>query len=406
MGAFRYVATDDGARIIEGRLDGDDRQAVIERLRERGYYPIRLEPDAGTGTAAGRLARVRIGRRPTRQDVLVFTQQLHALLEAGLEVDRSLTILSELAAQSRMEPVIRTVLTDVQAGVSFADSLAGHPRVFSRLYVSMVKAGEAGGVLEVVLRRVAAFMESERAIRNEVLSASLYPAVVITTSVASVIFLLNFVVPRFAWLFAHAGHSLPWSTRVLLGVSGFMSGSWWLVALAVTLGYLGARGYLETETGRIRWDRAKLALPVVGQLVREREVGRFARTVGTLLQSGVAILTVLRIVADTIGNTAIARTLPRVQEGVRRGEGIARPLRECGVFPPLAVHMAKVGEETGRLEDMLLRVADIYDERVKMSVRRLLTLLEPLMILALGLVVGFIVLSMLLAIFTISDLPM
>lgn len=403
MGTFRYVATDDGARVVQGTLEADDERAGVERLRERGYYPIRLEREEAGRGRAGRWLRV--GARPTRQEVLLFTQQLHVLLEAGLEVDRALAILGELAAHGRIEPVIRAVLTDVQGGLSLADSLAKHPRVFSRLYINMVKAGEAGGVLELVLRRLAAFLESERAIRSEVLSAGLYPGLVMTVGVASVIFLLNFVVPRFGWLFAEAGHTLPWSTRALLAVSGFTAGYWWLIALAGTMGWLGGRGYLETDTGRARWDHMKLRIPLIGELIRELEVGRFARTAGTLLQSGVPILSVLRIVSETIGNTVIAGALPQVQERVRRGEGLARPLRECGVFPLLATHMATVGEETGRLEEMLLRVADIYDERVKTSLRRLLSLLEPVMILGLGIVVGFIVLSMLLAIFTISDLP-
>lgn len=406
MGSFRYVAADAGARLIEGSLEAADERAVLEQLRARGYYPIRLEAQAPPAALAGSWRRLGLARPPSRQDILLFTQQLDALLEAGLEVDRSLAILAELVDNVRLGPVIRAILADVQAGLSLADALAKHPRVFSKLYVSMVKAGETGGVLELVLRRLAAFMESDRAIRSEVLSASLYPAVVITTGVGAVIFLLNFVLPRFAWIFADARQALPWSTRILLGVSGFTARYWWLIAAGVMLGWLGVRGYRETEEGRARWDRAKLRLPVIGPLIRELEVGRFARTLGTLLQSGVSVLTVLRIVEETIGNAAIAEALPQLRERVKRGEGISGPLRECGVFPPLAVHMAKVGEETGRLEEMLLRVADVYDERVKTSLRRLLSLLEPLMILGLGLVVGFIVLSMLLAIFSVSDLPL
>jgi type II secretory pathway component PulF len=403
VGTFRYVATDESAQVVHGTLDADDERAGLERLRERGLYPIRLEPDGTVPARAWSL--LRLGGQPTRQEVLLFSQQLHVLLEAGLEVDRGLAILAELAAPGRIEPIIRAVLTDVQAGLSLADSLAKHPRVFSKLYVNMVKAGEAGGVLELVLRRLAAFLESERAIRSEVLSAGLYPSLVMAIGVGSVVFLLNFVVPRFAWLFAETSRSLPWSTRLLLEISAFTASYWWLIVLALTMGWLGARGYLETEPGRLRWDHVKLRAPLVGKLIRELEVGRFARTAGTLLQSGVPILTVLRIVSETVGNAAIAATLPQIHERVRRGEGLARPLRECGVFPALAVHLARVGEETGRLEEMLLRVADVYDDRVKTSLRRLLSLLEPLMILGLGIVVGFIVLSMLLAIFTISDLP-
>jgi len=286
-----------------------------------------------------------------------------------------------------------------------ADSLAKHPRIFSRFYVNMVKAGEAGGVLEVVLGRLSGFMESTKAIRDEVLSALMYPSLVIAVGGGAVFLLLNFVIPRFGTLFAESGQLLPLSTRILLSVSAFTASYWWIVLGVLLLGAIGLRGYIQTEEGKIAWDHAMLCLPVFGRLIRELEVGRFARTFGTLLQSGVPVLVALRIVADTMGNAAIARTLPPVVERVKRGEGIAGPLRGSGAFPPLAIHMTSVGEETGRLEEMLLKVADAYDGRVKTSIKRLLSLLEPVLILGLGLLVGFIVVSMLLAILTISDLP-
>lgn len=286
-----------------------------------------------------------------------------------------------------------------------ADSLAKHPRIFSRFYVNMVKAGEAGGVLEVVLGRLTGFMESTKAIRDEVVSALLYPSLVIAVGGGAVFLLLNFVIPRFGTLFTESGQLLPLSTRILLSVSAFTASYWWIVLGVLLLGALGLRGYIQTEAGKVAWDHAMLRLPVFGRLIRELEVGRFARTFGTLLQSGVPVLVALRIVAETMGNAAIARTLPPVVERVKRGEGIAGPLRGSGAFPPLAIHMTRVGEETGRLEEMLLRVADVYDSHVKTSIKRLLSLLEPVLILGLGLLVGFIVVSMLLAILTISDLP-
>ncbi len=406
MGTFRYIATDPAARTIEGSVEAADERTVVGELRRGGYYPIRIEQH-DTQESNSVLGRVRIfARWPTQHDVLNFTQQFHSLLEAGLEVDRSLAILSELAESRRMREIIRAILSDVQGGRSLADSLAKHPKIFSRLYVHMVKAGEAGGVIELVLGRLAAFMESAKAIRDEILSALLYPSLVMTVGAGAVVVLLNFVIPRFATMFAESGDLLPPSTRLLLAISAFTTDYWWILLGVSGLAVVGVHGYIQTETGRGMWDRVKLRLPVFGRLVREREVARFARMLGTLLQSGVPVLIALGIVTETVTNVVLAQALPRVRDGVKRGEGIAGPLKACGVFPPLAVHMATVGEEVGRLEEMLLRVADVYDTHVKTSIKRLLSLVEPVMILSLGVIVGFIVVSMLLAIFSMSDLPL
>ncbi|MFQ5945262.1 MAG: type II secretion system F family protein [Anaerolineae bacterium] len=406
MGTFRYIATDVTARTIEGSIEAADERTVVGELRRGGYYPIRIEQhDPQESNSV--LGRVRVfGRWPTRNDVLNFTQQFHSLMEAGLEVDRSLAILSELAESRRMRGIIRAILADVQGGRSLADSLAKHPKVFSRLYVHMVKAGEAGGVIELVLGRLAAFMESAKAIRDEILSALLYPSLVMTAGAGAVVVLLNFVIPRFATMFAETGDLLPPSTRLLLAISALTTDYWWVLIGVSGLAVVGVHGYTQTETGRGMWDRVKLRLPVFGRLIREREVARFARMLGTLLQSGVPVLIAMGIVTETVTNVALAQALPRVRDGVKRGEGIAGPLKACGIFPPLAVHMATVGEEAGRLEEMLLRVADVYDTHVKTSIKRLLSLVEPVMILSLGVIVGFIVVSMLLAIFSMSDLPL
>ena len=406
MGTYRYVATDGRAGIVQGFHEGVDERAVVGWLRERGHLPIRVEPqDApGAASALGRLGG--LARWPTRHDVVILTQQFHALLEAGLEVDRSLTILIDLAENRRLRRVIRQFLADVQGGASLADSLAKHPRVFSKLYVNMVKAGEAGGVLEVVLGRLAAFLESAKAIRDEVFSALLYPSLVLAVGGGAVVFLLHFVIPRFGRILSESGQPLPLSTRGLLAVSTATAEYWWVLGGLAALGGVGVRAYLQTAQGKAGWDRLKLWLPVLGRIIRELEVARFARTLGTLLQSGVPVLTALGIVTETVGNVVMAQALPRLKEGVKRGEGIAGPLRATGVFPAMAVHMAKVGEETGRLEEMLLKVADVYDTRVKTSIKRLLSLLEPVLILVLGIVVGSIVVSMLLAIFSLSELPL
>ncbi|MBP1777454.1 MAG: gspF [candidate division NC10 bacterium] len=405
MTQFEYSAVNGAARIVQGNLEAADEQAVLRWLRESGHYPIRIQRQ-GTDEAPSAVGRLsQLARRPGRSELLIFTQQFHTLLEAGLEVDRSLLILSDLAENRPMRTIIRQLLADVQGGLSLADSLAKHPRIFSRLYVNMVKAGEAGGVLDLVLGRLAALLESAKAIRDEVVSAMLYPSLVLAVGGGAIVVLLNFVIPRFAGIFTESGQLLPASTRMLLAVSAVTAGYWWIVLAGLGLVALGVRGYIQTEEGKAAWHRLKLRLPVFGRLIRELEAARFARTLGTLLQSGVPVLAALGIVVEMVTNVAIAQALPRLRDGVRRGEGIAGPLQACGVFPSMAVHMAKVGEETGRLEEMLLKVADAYDGRVKTAIKRLLGLLEPLTILFLGLIVGFIVLSMLMAIFSISDLP-
>jgi type II secretion system protein F len=405
MGTYEYKAVDGSKRLIQGSLEATDERMVVGWLRERGQYPIRIARADAPADASGRTGRMRLEGRPSRDEVVTFSQQFHAMLAAGIEVDRSLAILQELAETPRMQRLIRQILTDVQGGRSVADSLAKHPRVFSRFYVNMVKAGETGGVLEATLGRLAAFLESAKAIRSEILSALLYPSLVIVVGGGAVVVLLNFVIPRFGKLFTESGQMLPVSTQLLLSLSHFTASYWWIALGVLALLTLGGRGYIQTEEGRVAWDRALLALPGIGRVIREIEMARFTRTFGTLLQSGVPVLTALRIVAETISNAVIAQALPPLIERVKRGEGIASSLKASGVFPPLAVHMTKVGEETGKLQEMLLRVADSYDTHVRISIKRLLSLLEPVLILAMGLVVGFIVVSMLLAILTMSDLP-
>jgi len=404
MPLFRYTATDATARTVSGCLEAvDDRMAAAE-LRRGGYYPIRIEPQAAASafTFADDLLQMR--RRPSRKDVLSFTQHFHNLLAAGLEVDRSLAILSELAERPQMGAIIRSLLQDIQAGNSLADSLAKHPKVFPKVYVQMVKAGETGGVLELVLDRLGMFMERAQVIRDEVSSALLYPVLVLLAGIGAVVVLLNVVVPRFATMFAESGELLPPPTQMLLAVSTFTTNYWWVLAGLAGATVLGGYAFLQTDAGRGHWDRLVLRLPVLGTLILELEVGRFARLLGTLLQSGVPILVALGIVSETVTNAALAQALPMVRDGVKRGEGIAGPLKACGMFPALAVHMAMVGEEAGRLEDMLLKVADVYDLHVKTSIKRLLSLVEPALILCLGVVVGFIVVAMLLAVLSMSDL--
>ncbi len=323
-----------------------------------------------------------------------------------MELDRSLAILLDLTDNQRFRSILRSILTDIQAGNSFADGLAKHPRLFSRLYINMVKAGEASGVLEVILSRLAGFMERSKAVRDEVTSALIYPILLLLVGGGAVVVMMNFVIPRFAQIFSDTKQLMPLPTRILLAISAFTTGYWWVFVGLIGLVGIGFRVYLQTEQGKVQWDQLKLSLPLLGRLIQEIEVSRFARTFGTLLQSGVPVLAAVSIVKETITNRVIVAAMSRLQEGVKRGEGISGPLRATAAFPSFSIHMAKVGEETGKLEEMLIKVADTYDERVRRTVKRLTSLLEPILILFLGLVVGFIVLSMLLAIFSINELPL
>ena len=408
MSTFQYTATDHAAKIVRGSMEAADERAVVTWLRANGYYPIKIgQPGAAAEVTRG-LVRLptRLGRGPSTQDVLAFTQQLATLLEAGMELDRSLAILLDLTDNQRFRSILRGVLADIQSGSSFADSLAKHPRLFSRLYVNMVKAGEASGVLEMILSRLAGFLERSKAVRDEVTSAMIYPLLLLLVGGGAVVVMMNFVIPRFAQIFADTKQLMPLPTRILLAISTFTTSYWWIFLGLIVVGWVALRAYLQTEEGRVRWDQWKLELPLLGSLIREIEVSRFARTFGTLLQSGVSVLPAVSIVKETITNRVIAGAMSRLQEGAKRGEGISGPLRATGAFPSFSIHMAKVGEETGKLEEMLIKVADTYDERVRRTVKRLTSLLEPVLILTLGAIVGFIVLSMLLAIFSINELPL
>ena len=408
MGTFQYTATDSAAKIVRGSMEASDERAVVTWLRANGYYPIRVgQPGVATEARPGLVGfPTRLGRAPSTQDVLAFTQQLATLLEAGMELDRSLAILLDLTDNQRFRSILRSILADIQAGSSFADSLAKHPRLFSRLYVNMVKAGEASGVMEVILLRLAGFLERSKAVRDEITSAMIYPLLLLLVGGGAIVVMMNFVIPRFAQIFADAKQLMPLPTRILLAISAFTTDYWWIFLAVIVVAWIALRAYLQAEQGKERWDEFKLRLPLLGSLVREIEVSRFARTFGTLLQSGVPVLAAVAIVKETVTNRVIAGAMVRLQEGVKRGEGISGPLRATGAFPSFSIHMAKVGEETGKLEEMLIRVADTYDERVRRTVKRLTSLLEPVLILSLGAIVGFIVLSMLLAIFSINELPL
>jgi len=410
LAQFQYRAADAQGKIVEGTIEAPEVGGVVARLHDRGLIPIRIGAAAeGTRATAPRVvlpSLPAIGRRRVKgRDLLVMTQELSALVSAGLPLDRSLATLAELSDNPELRRIITEVLHAVQGGKSLTEALAQHP-VFPSLYVNMIRAGEAGGFLDGVLQRLTEYLERAQLLRDEVRSALTYPILLTFAMSGSMMFLLVYVLPKFSSMFADLGRALPLSAQLILGLSQGIRSYWWAGALGIAATVGGVRYSIRTPRGRYSWDQWRLRLPVVGLVLRKMEVASLARTLGTLLKSGVPMMQALGIVKETAGNQVISRALGEVEVGVREGAGVAEPLGRCGVFPPLAVQMIAVGEETGRLDEMLLRAAEHYDREVRVQVQQFTRLLEPILILIMGLGVGFIVISMLSAIFSVNDLPM
>jgi general secretion pathway protein F len=396
MPLYRYKAATPSGETSEGEVFAADEQQVIAQLQAAGQIPIRVV--AGGGVSGFRRARVRA------QDVQVFTQELATLLAAGLPLDKALQIILDLSEDPRMERMVGRVLDGVRGGAALSEALQAQSGVFSRFYVSMVRAGEMGGALEKVLTRLSEYLIRAKELRDTVVSALIYPAILLTVSVVSVFVLMVFVVPHFTQLFDDAGRALPMLTQVVVGTADFLRGYWWVLIGAVVLGTLVMRRQLANPASRLRWDRRVLRLPLVGDLVRKMETSRFSRTLGTLLGNGVPLLSAISIVRETLGNRVLEQGMSVAVDGLKEGQGMSGPLLEADLFPRLGMQMIKVGEETGRLEDMLLQVADIYDREVRIAVQRMLSLLEPALIVGLGLVIATIILSILIAIVSVNEL--
>jgi type II secretion system protein F len=403
MPVFAYRAADRRGQTIDGVMEAVDARAVIDRLRKEAYFPIKVAVQAERASllSFGGTARVR------PRDLLALTQMLATLFEAGLPLDRALSILQELAPSPRVKTIVTDLLHSVRGGSSLSEALAKHhPRPFSRLYINMVRAGEKGGVLEVSLRRLAEFLEARAAFGDAVKTALAYPLVITTVGAAAIVFLMTFVIPRFATIFNDLGQAIPLPTQILLSVSAAVQGYWWVGATLALGGVLAWRIWTSTPQGRARWDELMLRLPIVGPLATKIETARFARTLGTMLKSGVPVLGAMAVVGDMMSNQFVGAAVARLADGVKRGGTIAVGMQEHTTFPPLATHMVRVGEETGRLEEMLLKVADTFETDVRGEMKRVLGLLEPAIILGMGVLVAFIVVAMLLAIFSINEVPL
>ena len=405
MESFTYRATNSDGHVVEGSMEGTGELFVAGKLQELGLIPIRIVANDSAQEASGLTFGFSL-KRVGRGELLAFTKEMSSLLRAGVSLDRGLRILIENRPSDKpFAKVLREVLRDVVGGASLADAVAVHPKVFSRLYINMVRSGESSGTLEITLARLAEFLERSHEIRGQVKSALVYPAFLSFVSGASIIILLLFVIPKFASTFSDIGVGLPLSTELLLGLSQVVVHYWWLILFFILTAVLGFRHYINSPGGKLVWDDLKLRLPIIGGLVQRIEVARFARTLGTILNGGVPILESLGIVREVAMNRVIVETIGRLQASVKRGESIGGSLKGNKFIPPLAIEMITVGEETGRLPEILIEIADTFDKQVGEYIKRLLSLLEPSLILFMGLIVGSIVVSMLLAIFSINEIP-
>jgi general secretion pathway protein F len=395
---FRAVASD--GKLRTGTLSAENDKKVAQELRRQGLIPVYVGVEAQT---TGLRFALPVLERAQRKDVLFFTQELSTLLNAGVPVDRALTITAELTERPAFRSLVLAVVRTLKGGKSLADSLAGHPAQFSDLYVNMVRAGEASGSLAIIFERLAEFERTRDELRGFIVSSLIYPALLSVVGLGSIFMLLNFVVPKFAQIFSDPRMKIPTPTLVMLEVSKIVQNYWAPVAIGAVMAIAAFQAYIRTEAGRLWWDTVRLRIPLLGDALRKAETARFARAMATLVTASVPLVQSLGIARGILNNRKIAGSLEGIAQGVKRGEGIAQPLTRAGEFPPLAGHLLSVGEETGHLDLMFNRMADIYDNETRTAIRRFTSIFEPVIILVMGVMVGTLILSLMLAITSIND---
>jgi len=400
---YSYKVKDKAGKLHDGEMQASSQSAVAKALRDRGFVPVRVE-EKKSSTLQMEIKIPGLSGRIKVKEVSIFSRQFATMINSGLSLLRSLTILAEQTPNRAFRDVILEVKADVEKGSSLSQALEQHPKVFPRLYSSMVKSGEVGGVLDETLERLALTLEAQVELRSQVKSAMMYPAAVFGLVIFIVIAMLLFVVPMFESMFADFGAELPLPTRMLMSLSVIFT-TYWYVAIGGTVGVIyGFKRWIATEGGRSRFDAIKLKMPIFGKLVHKTALARFSHTLAALTRTGVPILMAMDIVAETSGNAVVARAVHSVQASVKEGESIAEPLSDHPVFPPMVVQMMAVGEETGALDTMLEKVGDFFDREVKTMVEGLTSLIEPLLVVILGATVGGMLLALYLPIFNVITL--
>jgi type IV pilus assembly protein PilC len=400
---FAYKVRDKSGKLVEGQLEAENAQLVVSKLRSMGYVPIEIEQQ-GKQSLTRDLKIPFISDRIKLKDVSVFSRQFATMINSGLSMLRSLYILAEQTESKPLAEVVNQVRLDVERGASLSAALAKHPKAFNRLYVAMVRAGEAGGVLDSVLQRLATTIEKQVELRRKVKSAMTYPVVVSCLVLLLVTAMLVFVIPMFQSIYKQLGGTLPVPTQILIDVSNVVRKLWFVVFGAEVGAAWGFRKWINSEEGRKRWDAIKLKMPVFGGLARKTALARFGRTLSALVRSGVPILESLDIVCETSGNWVVSEAVRDTQQQVKRGEPLSRRLEDHAVFPPMVVQMMAVGEETGALDEMLDKIADFYDQEVEATVNALTSLIEPILIVIMGVVIGGMIISLYLPMFDVINL--
>jgi general secretion pathway protein F len=409
MPFYQYKAVTPAGEVQEGVLEASSTPAAVARLQSMGLIPIRADEAGAAKAVASSAGGARLFARKgiSQNDIGVLTREMATLLKAGLPLDRAFEILINLASNPHIAELLTKIRNDIRGGASLSKAMEAQKGVFSRFYVNMIRAGEAGGSLPTVLLRLAEYMERSKALRDNVMASVTYPAFLAVVSVLAVVILLGAVVPRFKPIFAGAGagKAIPFVTQVVLFAGDAMRNYWMvLVAGGVLITYVVIRRFRDPDA-RYWLDRRLVTAPVVGDLFAKLEMARFSRTLGTLLSNGVTLVGALNIVRDTMSNAWLAEAVANVARELKEGRGLGRPMMEAGRFPMLAVHMILVGEETGRLDDMLMQVAETYDREVEVAIRKALALLQPVMIVLMAGVIGFIIIAILSAMLSIYDLP-
>ncbi len=414
MANFQYSALDAKGEQTTGAVSATTEAEAIQQLRAKGLYPTQIVEEGKTKGKKGAPAKAKgktaakakttskghVGGRIKPKSLMIFTRQLATLIDSGLPLLRSLTVLEKQEPNPVLKATVSALAENVQSGSTFSESLAQHPKIFNKLYVNMVKAGELGGVLEIVLNRLAEYQEKAQKLKNKIVSAMVYPVIVMFIAVAILVFLMIFIVPKFKEMFTNTDSELPLISKIVFGMSEFFLARPLIVPNVVFVFIMFGIGVFlfnlwgRTAGGRVIIDNMKLRMPVLGDIQRKSAVSRFSRTLGTLVTSGVPILQALNITRDTAGNVVISNAIEKVHEAVKEGETIVTPLQASGVFPNMVISMVDVGEETGQLPEMLLKVADVYDDEVDNAVTALTSILEPIMIVILALIVGAVVFAL------------
>ena len=405
MPNFSYKVRDKAGKIQGGTLEAENTRALAEKLRGMGFFitSIKEEKTAAAAAPGAKSADIfEIFKKPKARDLVVFSHQLATMIGAGLTLTASLGVLADQVENKQLQAVVVELRRDVEEGNSFSSALEKHPKVFIPIFINMVRAGEASGNLEAILNRIAVFAEEAEELKSEVKNAMTYPVIMVVLAMGVVAFLVGYVFPKFAVIFMRGGIQLPWPTRFLLGLSSFIKGGWYYVLGAIILLVIGIYQIKRTPGGKLFFDKVKLKIPVFGPLLQKLVISRFAQTLSTLITSGVPILQSLRIVQQTIGNLFVSQGIDTICESVNKGRGLAEPMRDNKMFPPMVGHMTAVGEETGTLDEILSKIHEFYDKEVKYSVKKLTTMLEPFLIIGVGVVIGFIAIALFLPMFDMT----